>query len=60
MENFTNDDLPRTLDAIYYEISREPKPKVVNKGPFHVFAMIDGHRGDVVAEFVKRHLMNII
>lgn len=22
--------------------------------------MIDGHRGDVVVEFVKRHLLNII
>jgi hypothetical protein len=32
----------------------------VNIGPFHIFAIIKGHRGNVVAEFVKEHLMEVI
>ena len=42
------------------EIHSEQPPDKVNKGPFHVFAMIDGHRGETVAKFIHEHLMDVI
>ncbi len=38
----------------------EHPPDRVNKGPFHLFAIIDGHRGEAVAEFVNNHLMDVV
>ena len=29
-------------------------------GPFDIYAIIDGHRGEVVAEFIRDHLMDVI
>ena len=50
----------KDLSALYSEIETEKPPDTVNGGPFHVFAVIDGHRGHAVAEFIKNHLMDVI
>jgi serine/threonine protein phosphatase PrpC len=42
-----NKDAPK--DALQY-----------NEGPFSVFAIIDGHRGDAVAKFLHKHLIDCI
>ena len=47
----------------YYELIRkQPNPDLgdINKGPFHLFAIIDGHRGHAVAYMIKKYLMEII
>lgn len=37
--------LANDFNAQYYILDQEEAPEVINKAPFHVFAMIDGHRG---------------
>ena len=32
----------------------------MNKGPFHVYLMIDGHRGKAVGRFIKEFFMDIL
>lgn len=41
---------------MYFEL----EPYNVNRGPFSLFAVIDGHRGCVVAEYIKNHLMEVV
>ena len=43
-----------------YESEKPPDPEEISLGPFHLFAIIDGHRGSQVAEFIKNHLMDVI
>ena len=50
----------RDANAVLAEINSEQPPDKVNKGPFHVFAMIDGHRGEAIAKFIHEHLMDTI
>ena len=50
----------RNIDSIYSEIQSEAPPDKINMGPFDVYAVIDGHRGPAVAEFIKDHLMDVI
>lgn len=50
----------KDVSALYSEIETEKPPDTVNGGPFHIFAVIDGHRGHAVAEFIKNHLMDVI
>ena len=50
----------RDYNSIYSELQSEKPPELINGGPFHVFAIIDGHRGSAVAEFVRNHLMDVI
>jgi serine/threonine protein phosphatase PrpC len=38
----------------------EPKPDSTNAGPFDMFIMIDGHRGSAIAEYLKKHVMEVI
>ena len=42
------------------EIQSEAPPDKTNMGPFNIYAVIDGHRGSAVAEFIKEHLMDVI
>ena len=42
------------------EIQKETPPDIVNMGPFHVYLMIDGHRGKAVAQFIKDHFIDIV
>ena len=50
----------RNLNSIYSEIQSEAPPLKINMGPFDIYAIIDGHRGEVVAEFIRDHLMDVI
>ena len=50
----------RNIDSLYSEIQSEAPPDKVNMGPFDIYAVIDGHRGPVIAEFIKDHLMDVI
>jgi len=43
-----------------YESEKPPEANEISMGPFHLFAIIDGHRGSQVAEFIKNHLMDVI
>ena len=47
------------LEHFWNEIEKEPKPDVVNKGPFDVFVIIDGHRGTTISDFIKRHFWQV-
>jgi len=44
------------------KIGREENPgaRQTNRGPFHLFVVIDGHNGDVVARTIKKHLMDVL
>jgi hypothetical protein len=50
----------RDINVLMAEFQSEQPPERVNKGPFHVFAIIDGHRGEAVAKFIHEHLIDLI
>lgn len=52
----------RDMNNMYSEYQSEKPPAAteISLSPFHVFAIIDGHRGHQVAEFIRNHLMDII
>jgi hypothetical protein len=35
-------------------------PEIINKGPFHLYVMIDGHRGYAVSRFIRDHFMDVL
>jgi len=45
---------------MYSEYESEKPPDKVCKGPFHLFAVIDGHRGHIVGDFIRTHLLDIV
>lgn len=50
------------LSQMYTFISKQDDPMKCarNKGPFDLFAVIDGHGGEAVAVAVKKHLMDVV
>ena len=50
----------KDINHVYKEIQKETPPDEVNKGPFHVYLMVDGHRGKAVAQFIKDHFMDVL
>ena len=53
---------PSEYDSIYKKISREenPESRKINRGPFQLFVIIDGHNGDVIAKTIEKYIMEII
>ena len=52
--------ISRDIHSVYSEMESEKPPDRVVVGPFSLFAVIDGHRGHVVAEFIFQHLMDVV
>lgn len=50
----------RDVNQVIHELQQEKPPDKVNRGPFSVFAIIDGHRGEAVARFIEKYLLDII
>jgi len=50
----------KDINTVYFDIQNEQKPSKITRGPFNIFAMIDGHRGRAVAEFIKKYLIECI
>lgn len=55
---------PFDVSSIYKVIDKDDNPKnyTINKGPFNLFAVIDGHGiyGDGIAYVIKKHLLDVV
>lgn len=52
------------VTSIYKLIDKDENPKnyTINKGPFNLFAIIDGHGkyGDAISYVIKKHLLDVV